>query len=81
MDHTIVCTVRIKDHWCRLLALKSKLIRPHPVRHLFIYDNDNIHILVIMKEPTNPRYPNQADDQNLATKFRNIMQTVLNEDR
>ena len=43
--------------------------------------SNKINISVIMNEPANPRYPNESEDLNLATKFRNMMQTVLNEDR
>ena len=37
-------------------------------------------ISVIMNQPTDLRYPSEAEDLQLANKFRNIMQAVLKED-
>jgi hypothetical protein len=70
----------VRGRWCALLETPMPPDKHEHWSSVFnkVVPDDNS---VIMKEPANPRYPNEADDLNLATKFRNIMQTVLNEDR
>jgi len=69
----------VRGRWCALLESpmpEQKNQYWNAIFHKVVPDDNS----VIMKQPQNLRYPTQVEDLQLANKFRNIMQTVLNED-